>query len=102
MKQLNWWKSIVSMGVILGSMPMVHLVARVLKDNYDGTQLLGAGMAVRIRGYDDGSGRCLRQGTDSPNLARTYRWHVLLDRLGGFSLHVLCPSLGEHMLRLPQ
>ena len=36
-KKLYWWKSIVSMGVILGSMPMVHLVARVLKDNYDGT-----------------------------------------------------------------
>ena len=34
------------MGVILGSMPIVYLVARVLKDNYDGTQLLGAGMAV--------------------------------------------------------
>lgn len=50
MKQLNWWKSIVSMGVILGSMPMVHLVARVLKDNYDGTQLLGAGMAVGFVG----------------------------------------------------
>lgn len=45
-KKLYWWKSIVSMGVILGSMPIVHLVARVLKDNYDGTQLLGAGMAV--------------------------------------------------------
>ena len=49
-KKLYWWKSIVSMGVILGSMPMVHLVARVLKDNYDGTQLLGAGMAV---GFDN-------------------------------------------------
>ena len=49
-KKLYWWKSIVSMGVILGSMPMVHLVARVLKDNYDGTQLLGAGMAVGFVG----------------------------------------------------
>ncbi len=39
-----------SMGVILGSMPIVHLVARVLKDNYDGTQLLGAGMAVGFVG----------------------------------------------------
>ena len=38
------------MGVILGSMPIVHLVARVLKDNYDGTQLLGAGMAVGFVG----------------------------------------------------
>lgn len=49
-KKLYWWKSIVSMGVILGSMPIVHLVARVLKDNYDGTQLLGAGMAVGFVG----------------------------------------------------
>ena len=49
-KKLYWWKSIVSMGVILGSMPMVHLVARVLKDNYNGTQLLGAGMAVGFVG----------------------------------------------------
>lgn len=37
-RKLDWWKSIVSMGVILGSMPIVHLVARVLKDNYDGTR----------------------------------------------------------------
>lgn len=46
-------KSIVSMGVILGSMPMVHLRARVLKDNYDGNRwhiLAGTGLG-------DGGGR---------------------------------------------
>ena len=46
-------------------------------------------------GLGDGGGQCFRQGTDSPDLARTYRWHVLLDGLGGFPLHVLCPSLGH-------
>ena len=35
----------------------------------------------------------LNYGTDSPNLARTYRWHVLLDGLGG-----LPPSLRKASL----
>ena len=83
-------------------MPMVHLVARVLKDNYDGTQLLGAGMAVGFVGLVMVVVGVFSQGTDSPNLARTYRWHVLLDGLGGFPLHVLCPFVGAHMLRLTQ
>lgn len=40
-----------SLGVFLVAMPLIHLVARILKDNYDGTQLLTAGMAVGFVGF---------------------------------------------------
>lgn len=50
-RKLHWLKSIVSLGVFLVAMPLIHLVARVLKDNYDGTQLLAAGMAVGLVGF---------------------------------------------------
>lgn len=32
-------------------MPLVHLIARVLKENYTGAQLLGAGMLVGLIGF---------------------------------------------------
>lgn len=51
MKNRYWMKSIVSLGVFLVAMPLIHLVARILKDNYDGTQLLTAGMAVGLVGF---------------------------------------------------
>lgn len=50
-KNRYWFKSIVSLGVFLVAMPLIHLVARILKDNYDGTQLLTAGMAVGFVGF---------------------------------------------------
>lgn len=50
-KKRYWLKSIVSLGVFLVAMPLIHLVARVLKDNYDGTELLAAGMAVGLVGF---------------------------------------------------
>ena len=46
-----YFRSFVSMGVILFSMPLIHLIARVLKENYTGAQLLGAGMLVGLIGF---------------------------------------------------
>ena len=97
-RKLYWWKSIVSMGVILGSMPIVHLVARVLKDNYDGTQLLGAGMAVGFVGLV-----MVVVGVFVKGQTR----QTLLGLIGGmfywtgwiFSSCIM-PIVGEHMPRL--
>lgn len=50
-KNRYWLKSIISLGVFLVAMPLIHLVARLLKDNYDGTELLAAGMAVGFVGF---------------------------------------------------
>lgn len=50
MRHYYWGKSLISLGVILASMPVVHIVAKILKDNYNGEQLLGAGMALGFVG----------------------------------------------------
>ena len=99
-KKLYWWKSIVSMGVILGSMPMVHLVARVLKDNYDGTQLLGAGMAVGFVGLVmvvvfSSRDRLAKPCSDLSVACST-------GRVGWISSSCIMPIVGAHMLRLTQ
>lgn len=49
-----------------------------------------------IRGLGDGGGRCFRQGTDSPNLARTYRWHVLLEGWVDFLFMYYAHRWGTH------
>ena len=96
-KKLYWWKSIVSMGVILGSMPIVHLVARVLKNNYDGTQLLGAGMAVGFVGMVMVVAGVFVKGQTRQTLlgliGGMFYWTGWVDFLFMYYAH------GEHMLR---
>ena len=96
-KKLYWWKSIVSMGVILGSMPMVHLVARVLKDNYDGTQLLGAGMAVGFVGLV-----MVVVGVFVAKPCSDLSVAFSTGRVGWISSSCIMPIVGAHMLRLTQ
>ncbi|MCO6024921.1 hypothetical protein NG821_03510 [Prevotella cerevisiae] len=43
-------RSLISVGIILVSMPIVHLIAKFLKDNYTGEQLLGAGFLLGLVG----------------------------------------------------